>query len=202
MTALLLPARSPATAIDYRQAFELAPVGMVLSRNRVIADCNQRLADIFGAAKDRLIGRSFAVLYPSPDEFERMGQRLAPLLSRGGPHADNRIMRRVDGRFQGELFWCHVTGQAFDTDQPHAAGIWTFEDLSAQRPVRIAQTLTPREREIAAHVARGLTAKEIGRALGISHRTVELHRARLMRKYGAGSTVELIQKLLSVNGMT
>ncbi|MEY3287540.1 MAG: Bacterial regulatory protein luxR family, partial [Pseudomonadota bacterium] len=32
-------------------------------------------------------------------------------------------------------------------------------------------------------------------ALGISHRTVEIHRARLMRKYGAASTGDLIRKL-------
>ena len=43
----------------------------------------------------------------------------------------------------------------------------------------------------------GLTSKEIGRALGISHRTVELHRARLMRKYTAATTAELVQKLIA-----
>lgn len=181
--------------IDYRQAFELAPVGLVLSRHRIIVDCNARLATIFGAGRDQLVGRSFAVLYPSSDEFERMGQRLAPLLGRNGHYSDNRIMRRVDGRFKGELFWCHVTGQAFDRQDPHAAGIWTFEDLSSQRPVRAG--LTAREREVAAQVAQGLTSKEIGRALGISHRTVELYRARLMRKYGAGSTTELVKRLVT-----
>jgi DNA-binding CsgD family transcriptional regulator len=42
----------------------------------------------------------------------------------------------------------------------------------------------------------GLTSKAIGRALGISHRTVEIYRARLMRKYQASTTVELVHKLL------
>ena len=39
-------------------------------------------------------------------------------------------------------------------------------------------------------------SKEIGRALGISHRTVEIYRVKLMRKYQAGSAADLIQKLL------
>ena len=39
----------------------------------------------------------------------------------------------------------------------------------------------PREREVAACLMDGLTSKEIGKQLGISHRTVEIHRARLMR---------------------
>ena len=75
------------------------------------------------------------------------------------------------------------------------AGIWTFEDLGSRRAVKAE--LTPREREVAAQVMRGLTSKEIGKALGISHRTVELHRARLMRKYAAATTAELVQKLIA-----
>ena len=38
----------PASDIDYRLAFDLAPVGMVLSRNRAIVDCNQRVCEMFG----------------------------------------------------------------------------------------------------------------------------------------------------------
>ena len=42
--------------------------------------------------------------------------------------------------------------------------------------------LSGREREVLARIARGLTNKEIGTELGISHRTVETHRESLMRK--------------------
>ena len=41
-----------------------------------------------------------------------------------------------------------------------------------------------------------MTSQEIGRALEISHRTVEIYRARLMRKYGASTAADLVQKLL------
>ena len=60
----------------------------------------------------------------------------------------------------------------------------------------IAAGLTPREREIAALLIDGLTSKLIGRQLGVSPRTVDVYRARLMKKYGAASTPELIHKLL------
>lgn len=43
----------------------------------------------------------------------------------------------------------------------------------------------------------GLTSKQIGKTLAISHRTVELHRARLMRKYSTSTTAELVQKLIA-----
>ena len=184
--------------IDYRAAFEHAPVEMVLSRNRTMLDCNQRLCEMFGAAREALIGRSFQVLYPSVAEFERIGKRMVPILNHGGRYADNRMMRRLGdlhGAFAGETFWCHVTGHALNRAAPHEAGIWTFEDLGSRRNAKAA--LTPREREVAAQVMQGLTSKEIGRVLGISHRTVELHRARLMRKYAAATTAELVQKLMA-----
>ncbi len=179
---------------DYRLAFQLAPVGLILSRQRHIVDCNDRVCDIFGAEPAQLIGQSFRILYPSADEYERFGARIAPILNRDGLYADNRVMQRVGGPQAGEAFWCHVTGRAIDRRAPHAAGIWSFEDLSAQRPM--GAVLTAREREVAAQLTCGLTSKEIGRALGLSHRTVEVHRAKLMRKYRASTTADLVQKLM------
>jgi DNA-binding CsgD family transcriptional regulator len=131
-------------------------------------------------------------------EYERIGRRMLPALNASGRYADNRMMRRVGnlhGAIAGETFWCHVTGRALNRDAPHEAGIWTFEDLGTRR--RATAELTPREREVAAQLMQGLTSKQIGRQLGISHRTVELHRARLMRKYSAATTAELVNKLMA-----
>lgn len=181
--------------LDYRLAFDLAPVGLVLSRHRAIVDCNLHVCEMFGTTREQLVGQSFKVLYPSADEYERTGERIAPILNAHGHYSDDRVMKRVDGRFKGETFWCHVTGRALNRDNPHEAGIWTFEDLSSRRPVKAE--LTAREREVAAHLMNGLTSKEIGRALAISHRTVEIYRARLMRKYKANTTADLVHRLLA-----
>ncbi len=51
--------------------------------------------------------------------------------------------------------------------------------------------LTEREREVMTRVAAGLASKEIARELAISHRTVEIHRARVMQKMKARSVLEL-----------
>ncbi len=181
--------------IDYRLAFDLAPLGLVLSRNRTMVDCNQRVCEMFGASREQLVGQSFQILYPSAAEYERTGARIAPLLNRNGSYADDRIMKRVDGRFKGETFWCHVTGRAVNREAPHESGIWSFEDLSSRRPVKAE--LTPREREVAASLLDGLTSKEIGKLLAISHRTVEIYRARLMRKFKASTTADLVHKLMA-----
>ena len=122
--------------IDYQLAFDLAPIGLVLSRNRTMVNCNRRVCEMFGATREQLIGQSFQILYPSADEYERTGARIAPLLNRDGTYSDDRLMKRLDGRFGGEIFWCHVTGRALNRDAPHEAGIWSFEDLSSRRPVK------------------------------------------------------------------
>ena len=177
--------------VDYRLAFDLAPVGLCVSRNRAIVDCNMALCEMFGWSHELLVGQSFMVLYPSADEYERLGARIAPILNAKGHYADDRIMKRANG----EVFWCHVTGRALNRDEPHESGIWSFEDLSASRPV--AAELTAREREVAARLLDGLTSKEIGKSLSISHRTVEIYRARLMRKYKASTTADLVHKLMA-----
>jgi DNA-binding CsgD family transcriptional regulator len=181
--------------IDYRTAFELAPIGLVLSRDRLILDCNEQLLAIFEAPRELLIGRSFEVLYPTHDEFERTGERIVASLDATGFYADDRVMKRLGRSGRGpELFWCHVTGRALDPRQPHAAGIWAFEDLSSKRALKVE--FTAREREIAALLIDGLTSKLIGKRLAISPRTVDVYRARLMRKVGAATTPELVHKLL------
>lgn len=82
-------------------------------------------------------------------------------------------------------------------DNPHAVGIWTFEDLSKKRPV--SAELTPREREIAALLVEGKTSKLIARQINLSPRTIEMYRSKLMRKLNAATSTELVQRLL---GMT
>lgn len=53
--------------------------------------------------------------------------------------------------------------------------------------------LTPREREVLNAIGCGRTNRQIGADLGISHRTVEVHRARLMRKLGVRNLVGLLE---------
>lgn len=176
--------------IDFETIFRQAPVGMCVSQHRVIRACNDTLAEMFGYRPEDLVGQSFRVLYPTTDEFERTGARIVPVMSATGHYSDERIMKRAND----ELFWCHVSGRGLIHDDPHAAGIWTFEDLSERRPV--TAELTPREREIAALLVEGKTSKLIGRQIGLSPRTVEMHRAKLMKKFGASTSSELVHRLV------
>lgn len=61
------------------------------------------------------------------------------------------------------------------------------------RPTQNVESLTDREREVLSLLARGLSSKEIAIELDISTRTVETHRANLMRKLGVKSVALLTQ---------
>ncbi|SDR56842.1 regulatory protein, luxR family [Rhizobiales bacterium GAS113] len=79
------------------------------------------------------------------------------------------------------------------------AGAMGGRDLIGRLPPPLHR-LTRREEDVLAHVLDGRSNKLIGRALGISHRTVEIHRSRAMAKFGTSSTTELIRWTLMSRG--
>lgn len=58
---------------------------------------------------------------------------------------------------------------------------------------RRAGSLTPREREVMALVVGGMLNKQIGRVLGVTEKTIKVHRGQVMRKMRAGSLAELVR---------
>lgn len=60
------------------------------------------------------------------------------------------------------------------------------------------ESLTPREHEVMGMVVDGHANKVIAIDLGLSQRTVEVHRARVMRKMGADSVSQLVQMVISL----
>jgi two-component system response regulator FixJ len=60
------------------------------------------------------------------------------------------------------------------------------------------ETLTPREKEVMGLVAQGKLNKTIARQMGISQRTVEIHRSRVMEKMQASSVPDLVHMILKL----
>ena len=172
-------------------AFDHAPIGLIYTEDRVIRRCNTRFAEMFGYPRDLLEGQSLSMLYPTAAEFDRIGRLGEKLMAGSGQYRDERIMRRRSG----DLFWCRVRGQSLDADAPFARAVWSFADISETRP---ATDLTMRERQVAKMMAEGQTSKEIARGLGISPRTVEVHRARLLTKFNARNSLELVAHLAGI----
>ena len=56
------------------------------------------------------------------------------------------------------------------------------------------ERLTAQELQIVLHVARGMTNREVGAALFLSHKTIEFHLGRIFRKLGIRSRAEVIRR--------
>ena len=78
------------------------------------------------------------------------------------------------------------------------------ESLNGVEPVTIKRSveqgalgsLTPRERDVLDQLVAGASNKEAGRRLGISPRTIEIHRARIMEKLGAKNVADVVRMAL------
>ncbi|MGO4852288.1 LuxR C-terminal-related transcriptional regulator [Phaeovulum sp. W22_SRMD_FR3] len=175
------------------EIFDCAPIGLLYTEDRTILRFNSRFAAIFDYVPSELTGESLAILYPSRDEFDHTGLHWTRELGLHGQYADERIMRRKGG----SLFWCRVRGQSIDRAHPLTRAVWTFADISAERPVA---ALSRRERQVGMLLVEGLTAKEIARRLDISPRTVHVHKNRLMTRFGVRNSLELVRCLTSTPG--
>lgn len=171
-------------------AFDHSPLGMCVTQADVVVLCNRELGRMLGCEPLQIIGATLAALHPSAGEFERLGQLAHEHLRRTGTYADECILRRGCGA----LFWCQVVVRAVDRVHPRMQAVWTFHDLSARRP--LVGHLTGREREVAARLVAGGTAKQIAQLIGISPRTVEGYRGRLMKKLGVSNQGQLVARLM------
>jgi len=81
---------------------------------------------------------------------------------------------------------------AIETAFEHELGRLNKHAGKARRET-VMQSLSPREREVMSHLIKGLHAKEIGEQLGISHRTVEVHKAHIMEKMGVRSVIDIVR---------
>ncbi|WDH50750.1 LuxR C-terminal-related transcriptional regulator [Pseudomonas chlororaphis] len=178
-----------------RLAFQVSPAPQMITGHRRMLDCNQAFVRLFGYEREHLQGHLTLLLYPSQADYQSIGERSEHWL-RNGPgtfYSDERFMQHRNG----EVFWARAHGFSLTAEDPFKLMVWHFVRLDRQ-PAPMIQ-LTPREREISLHIVNGLTCKEVARKLGISHRTVEVHRARLMKKLQAKNSAELVSKIIFIS---
>jgi len=101
----------------------------------------------------------------------------------------NGALDFLEKPFEEDLL-LQILSNALRVDRERCIG----EDERAAASDRLAN-LTAREREILAPVAAGKQNVEIAAQFGISPRTVEVHKARIMEKLGCRTLAELIQKI-------
>lgn len=169
-------------------AFDAAPIGLVLTEDRIIRACNATFVQMSGHTAGALVGQSFRLFYDSDAEFRQVRDIGLDALRRDGAYCDERMLRRADGT----TIWCRFRARSLTPDTPLARMVLSFAPI-ADAPA--GPSLTPRERDVLTWLARGMTSKEIAKALGLSPRTVEDVRARLLRKFDVPNAARLLARL-------
>lgn len=179
------PLPSNADSSLHRFTLSEIPVPMVFATHRIIRDCNAEFAGLFGFVREDLIDQSFSRLYPELADFVRTGQMWRSNLPGAQIYYDERIMEGASG----QRFWCRVSGRSRRGTDPFAEALYCFQPIS--RPVTGA-VLTGRQLQILTLVAQGKTNAVIATEIGLSKRTVEAYRLRMMRLVGVHNTAALI----------
>ncbi|MGH6860913.1 MAG: PAS and helix-turn-helix domain-containing protein [Phyllobacterium sp.] len=183
------PSHSDAATPSGISRFRLAdlPVPMVYATHRIIRDCNFEFAETFGYERSELIDQSFSRLYPKIRDFVRTGEMWRTNFAGGRIYYDERIMRRRDGTG----FWCRVRGRSRNQADPFAEALYCFEPMT-RAIAGDAARISDRQKQVLTLVSQGKTNGEIAAEIGLSKRTVEAHRARLMRAHCLRNGAELI----------
>lgn len=174
-------------------AFANAPCAIVATRSRHVVECNKAFCEIFGYERGELLGQLMLKMYPSYGDYITIGELRYKELLQENRCIDERFMKNKEG----EVFWCQTQGITLTPDSPFDLAVWTFTKINIRQEK--SRNLSIREREVSGYIANGYTCKEIAKQLGISHRTIEAHRAKIMKKLGCRNTAELVSKIIQLD---
>ncbi|MDO8827418.1 EAL domain-containing protein [Methylophaga sp.] len=117
------------TSNELNAILENAMVGIAFIKNRQIIRVNTKFEQLFLFAREDIEGQSTLCIHPSEDAFERFGDQAYNALS----EAENFEAQVEMVRANGEKFWCAVSGQVINPDNPAEGSIWLYEDVTHER---------------------------------------------------------------------
>ena len=187
----------------FRLAFESAPIGIALiavPEGRWLR-VNSALCALLRYDESELVGASWRDL-THPDDIEAGVLASAEVMQRGdrGPwEVEKRYLRKDGSVMWTQLNVALVVG-------PNGVPIYSiaqFQDITERKRAELlagqarrrnadAGPLTPREREVLALLAEGLTSADAAAQLGLSAETIETHVRRALRKLGARSRTHAV----------
>jgi hypothetical protein len=203
--------RDPMTggAEDRREEEELAasirlsPIATVLSNPRLpdnpIVAANAAFCALTGYREDEIVGRNCRFL-AGPDTEPWLTERIRQTLRDLRPSLTEILNYKKDGTAfrnavliaplfgaDGGVAW--FLGSQVEIDPGSAAPL----ALRQQRAAGLASTLSRRQREVLQEMAAGQRNKQIAWSLGLSEKTVKMHRSLLLEKLGVKTTADAIR---------
>jgi PAS domain S-box-containing protein len=188
---------------ELARSIRLSPIATVISNPRLpdnpIVAANAAFCALTGYSEGEIVGRNCRFL-AGPDTEPWLTERIRQTLRDLRPSLTEILNYRKDGTAfrnavliaplfgaDGEVAW--FLGSQVEVDAGSAAPL----ALRQQRAAGLAATLSPRQREVLKEMAEGQRNKQIAWHLGLSEKTVKMHRSLLLDKLGVKTTADAIR---------
>jgi PAS domain S-box-containing protein len=191
-------ASRPVGEETFRSLADAAPVMIwVASADGLYNFLNKAWLEFRGRTMEQEVGNGWAEgLYPDDRDL-----CLATYRSFFAARQPFRMEYRLR-RFDGEYRWVEDNGLPRHEEGVFYGFVGAAVDVRSRKPgifmpdeeaVRIVFSLTERERQVLALVAEGKSTKETAASLGISYKTADSHRSRILEKLGVHETASMVR---------
>ena len=183
----------------FRRLADAAPILIWMSGNNAMHTFfNRYWLEFRGRTMQQEIGNGWAEgLHPDDRDL-----CLETYLKAFGARQAFRVQYRIQ-RGDGEYYWLEVNGAPhFEEDGEFTGFIGIAFDITDRRrnvftpdeeSVRLVFALTERERQVLVLIAEGRSTKEAAARLGISYKTADSHRSRILEKLGVHETASMVR---------
>ena len=190
---------TPATVLQMIRTAHIAAVvsDPRLPDNPIIA-CNEAFCQLTGYDEAEIIGRNCRFLRGAGTEVE-LTERLREGIAGGRPVMVEILNYRKDGTpfrnavMVAPLFDAEGKLEYFLGSQVEVADEGARSQVDPTRARERLACLTPRQRQILKQMAQGLLNKQIAYGLGLSERTIKMHRSAMFRSLGVRTSAEAIR---------
>lgn len=178
-------------------------IAAVLSDPRLsdnpIVECNDAFTQLTGYAREDILGRNCRFL-TGPATEPTLTERLRAGIRDQRPTMVEILNYKKDGtRFRNAVLVAPIFGAAGDLEYFLGSQVEMPDDVAASTDARsedaVARigSLTPRQRDVVVHLAAGKLNKQIAHELGVSERTVKMHRASVLLALDLRTTADIIR---------
>ncbi len=188
---------------ELARSIRISPIATVVSNPRLpdnpIVAANAAFCALTGYQEDEIVGRNCRFL-AGPDTEPWLTERIRQALRDLRPSLTEILNYKKDGTAfrnavliaplfgaDGEVAW--FLGSQVEIDPGSAAPL----ALRQQRAAGLTATLSRRQREVLREMAAGQRNKQIAWSLGLSEKTVKMHRSLLLEKLGVKTTADAIR---------
>ena len=182
----------------FRELLDASPVMIWMSGTDAMCTFfNRSWLDFRGRALEEELGNGWAEgLHPDDRDL-----CLETYLKAFTARAPFRVQYRMQ-RAGGEYRWIENSGSPLIEDTVFVGFMGTALDISERRnrvftpdreSVRLVFALTERERQVLVLIAGGKSTKEAAAQLGISYKTADSHRSRILEKLGVHETASMVR---------